>query len=303
MTTERIGKAKLIRVAERRALPTAEYMEITPDLATEWLSKSGRNRQISELQVERYAEMMARGDWLTTDQGIAFDENGDLINGQHRLNAIVKANRTVTMLVTRDLPNRSQLVMDQGLKRQAHEQISIREGWEVQAIHVAVAKVMIMGIGGPGHLVRRRAKGDIQLLDRFYVHHHEAIEYTVHHFHKNPSIRGVTIAPVMGPVARAYYSEPHEELVRFAEVVTTGMAVHRNDGPAVVLRNWLIAGRERLVSARKSGDRDNVYKKSEIALRAFLDGRPIERLGQMNLNTELWPIPGEEVAKEAVRAK
>lgn len=299
------GKPKLVVDRNRppRHLPTSRYVEVTPELAQTWLDRSGRNRPISELQVERYADMMSRGDWMVTDQGIAFDEQGRLINGQHRLNAVIKSGRAIVMLVSEGLSTRSQLVMDQGMRRAPHEQIALREGWQVDAIHVAVAKVMIMGVGGIGHLDRRRAKGDIQLLDRYYVKHHVAIEYAVAAFRRNPSVKGVTLAPVIGPVARAYYHEAHEELVRFAEVVTTGMAVHKNDGPAVVLRNWLITGRERLLSARKSGDRDNVYKKTEIALRAFLDGRQIERLGQMNLAEELWPVPGEPVAREVVRAK
>lgn len=296
-------KAKLIRAPDRqeRPLPTSAYMEVTPALAQEWLDTAGRNRTVHETWVDRYAHRMERGDWMVTDQGIAFNVEGQLMNGQHRLHAVIRANRPVTMLVTRGLDSRAQLVMDQGVKRQLHEQIAIREGWEVTPMHIAVAKVMIDGIGVDTRN-RRLIKADPQLLDRFYLRHHAAIEWTVFQFGRHSSVRGVTIAPVMGPVARAYYHEDHDDLMRFADIVTTGMSEHKNDLSAIALRNWLIAGRERGVSARKSGNRDNAYRKTEIALRAFLSGKQVERLGQMQLDKELWVLPEETKPREVVRA-
>jgi hypothetical protein len=58
-----------------------------------------------------------------------------------------------------------------------------------------------------------------------------------------------------------------------------------------VLRNFLIAGREKKLSARAGRDRFTIYRKSEITLKAFLKGDSIVRLGQMSLHQELFPIP------------
>lgn len=49
------------------------------------------NRQISIYRVNRYAWMMLQGNWKLTHQGIGFDTNGHLEDGQHRLLAIIQA--------------------------------------------------------------------------------------------------------------------------------------------------------------------------------------------------------------------
>lgn len=299
VSAQPINRARLIKTTERK-LPASEYMEVTPALASEWLSNAARNRKVHDVWIERYAERMKRGDWMVTDQGIAFNGDGELIDGQHRLHAVVLANRTVTMLVTRGLDHRAQLVMDQGIRRQVHEQIALREGWEVTAVHLAVAKAMIIGIGGAGEHERRSIRTDPQLMERFYKHHHDAVEWTVAQFSHEQFVKGVSIAPVMAPIARAWYKEDHAELMNFCRVVVTGMSEHRNDQPAVALRNWLLLGREKSLTAGNS-KRVLIYKKTEIALRCFLKVEQIERIGQRQLDRELWPIPGESEWKKGER--
>lgn len=78
------------------------------------------------------------------------------------------------------------------------------------------------------------------------------------------------------------------------------MADRKGDGPAVVLRNWLIAGRDKALSARSGKDRFAIYKKTELALQAFLNGDSIQRLGQTKLESELFPVPGDvRIVKKA----
>jgi hypothetical protein len=74
---------------------------ITPSLAQAYLDSSPGNRKISRARVREYAAMMAAGRWVVTSQGIAFDREGRLINGHHRLLAIIVAGATVVMFVAR----------------------------------------------------------------------------------------------------------------------------------------------------------------------------------------------------------
>ena len=291
-----MGAVKLLK-ATRRALPSVEYVEVTPDRAKEWLDSSRRNRKLSQRRISLYADAMQRGDWLPNDQGISFNEQGQLMNGQHRLNAVIKANLSIPMLVVSNIPDRSQLVMDQNLKRTPHDQVALREGWEVTPMHIAVAKCMIVSVGGPAVKQREMMRADLQLMDRYYVKHHKAVEFAVAQFNWRSTIKGVTIAPVIAPVARAYYTIEGDKLARFSEVVATGMADRSGDGPAVVLRNWLLAQRDKELSARRGKDRYSIYKRTELALKAYLEGDTVERLGQLKLEHELFPIPGDRELK------
>ena len=295
-----MSTAKLLKHAPRTK-PTVKYETITPSQAQQWLDKPAKNRTLSDRRVTLYAHAMQRGDWLLTSQGIAFDEFDTLIDGQHRLHAIVKAGVPIEMLVIRAASNRSQLVLDQGAKRTPHDQIGLREGWKVLPIHTAVAKSMLSSVGGYGQQERREIASDIQLLDRFYVKHHKAIEFAVENLWVKQKIdhrqlRGVCIAPVIAPVARAFYSVDHNLLLRFCDVLQTGISEGRDESPIVVLRNWLLAGRELKLSTRQTKDRYIIYKKTELGLSAFLTGRTIQNLNRMVLEKELFPIPGDTKA-------
>lgn len=294
-------RAALVKAAEK-PLPTAEYVLVTPSQAQLWLDIAAKNRKLNQARIAKYADAMTRGDWLITSQGIAFDEQGALTDGQHRLHAIVKSQVSVMMLVVTTLPNKSQMVLDQGYLRQAHDQIALREGWKVFPIHTAIAKAMIKSVGGEGHRQRQLDVRDVQLLNRYYVKHHKAIEFVVAQTFDKYKLPGVLIAPSLAPIARAYYTVDINLLTRFCEILSIGMSgegIGSKDTAAVVLRNWLLAGRDKGLSARAYGDRFAIYKKTEVALRAFVNGESIQRLGQMSTDIELFPLPNESVLKVA----
>lgn len=54
----------------------------------------GTNRPISATVVNNYAKAMLSGAWLHTHQGIGFDTNDNLKDGQQRLRALVQAAET-----------------------------------------------------------------------------------------------------------------------------------------------------------------------------------------------------------------
>ena len=78
-----------------------ETILVTPEMARRWLDSNTRsNRRPSAKTVDAYAREMAAGRWLVTHQGIAFNQAGELVDGQHRLLAIIEADVNVLMMVT-----------------------------------------------------------------------------------------------------------------------------------------------------------------------------------------------------------
>jgi hypothetical protein len=73
---------------------------VGPEDAAELLAHNPRNRPVSEKKVEELARTITGGDWRLTHQGIALLPGGDLLDGQHRLRAIVRAGRAVDLMVT-----------------------------------------------------------------------------------------------------------------------------------------------------------------------------------------------------------
>lgn len=101
----------------KRATWACEKVVITPDLARLMLATSISNRRLRSWWVDLCAEMLRRGQWLFTHQGIAFDCNGALRDGHHRLNAIVRAGLPMTLTVTLGLDPESCVVYDTGIAR------------------------------------------------------------------------------------------------------------------------------------------------------------------------------------------
>ena len=106
--------------------PTYEVVEVTPELAKEWLRHNSHNRNLRERVVNGYAADMLSGDWVEDGQSIKFSASGILLDGQHRLSAIVQSRVTQRMLIVRGLPDSSQDTMDVGAKRVLADVLRLR---------------------------------------------------------------------------------------------------------------------------------------------------------------------------------
>ena len=71
---------------------------VTPQKAAVWLQKGGKNRRISQLQVDRLAREMLEGRWSLNGQTIKFLQSGELLDGQHRLHAVIRSGCTIQTL-------------------------------------------------------------------------------------------------------------------------------------------------------------------------------------------------------------
>lgn len=90
---------------------------ITPAVAAAYLEFNRNNRPIKAKHVAQLAASMARGQWMLTHESIAFASSGRLIDGQHRLSAIVKSGITVRMAVTRDSDQNTFAVIGDAARR------------------------------------------------------------------------------------------------------------------------------------------------------------------------------------------
>lgn len=82
-------------------------VDVTPELATSWLEGNEFHRPVQDRSVEKYATEMTAGRWRLTHQGIAFDVDKKLIDGRHRLLAVIRSGKTIPMLVIIDEPSKN----------------------------------------------------------------------------------------------------------------------------------------------------------------------------------------------------
>lgn len=106
--------------------PVFELVDVTPDLAAEWLVHNTHNRSLKRLAIARFASDMKNGDWRFNGEPIRFAIDGTLIDGQNRLHAIIESGCTVRMLVARNLPMEVQETTDTGTARKLPDILALR---------------------------------------------------------------------------------------------------------------------------------------------------------------------------------
>lgn len=96
---------------------TIEIKNVTPEMASEILAEhNGLNRKINKRHVSALALNMEKGTWKFNGDSIRFDNKGNLIDGQHRLSAIVESNKPMTMLFVSGLDTSIIRTIDQEVK-------------------------------------------------------------------------------------------------------------------------------------------------------------------------------------------
>jgi hypothetical protein len=118
-----------------------KVQKISPSRAAELLEANTSNRPLSRSTVRSFAEAMRRGEWLVTHQGIAFDTLGVLVDGQHRLAAVIEADLPVEMTVFTDVEPGTFDVLDTGKKRNAADVLAI-EGEKSTTLLAAMVRTV-----------------------------------------------------------------------------------------------------------------------------------------------------------------
>lgn len=93
---------------------TATTVEITPEIAEAWLLLNSGNRRQGQKSFERLTTDLRNGDYRYTGDPVKFSTEGNLIDGQNRLNAIIKAQVSVKMLVVTGIEDEARDVIDTG---------------------------------------------------------------------------------------------------------------------------------------------------------------------------------------------
>lgn len=102
-----------------------EIVEVSPEMAREMLEANNHNRSMRKDYVRKLAAAMQRGEWTVNGEPIQIAEEGTLLNGQHRLSAVVESGVTVPLLVIRGLEVNAQNTMDSGLRRNLSDVLAL----------------------------------------------------------------------------------------------------------------------------------------------------------------------------------
>jgi hypothetical protein len=262
-----------------------KVVDVTPDMATKWLEGNTHNRKLRQSHVDKYARDMKAGRWMATHQGIAFDEDGKLIDGQHRLWAVIESGCTVPMMVFNGLPRGTQLVVDDHLKRNILDSVALVMGDDTLTHRLAgVMRRVVKGMG----MWPRWTKPEV--MEEWK--HYRAPILAVWGLFPGPKMR-VTHAAVLAPMVRAWLTPAYrQEVEAFADVLYTGQYRLKRHAAVVIVRDQLLSG---------VLQNEEAYRKIETVLDACIRDRALQIVRPAT--KELFPLPDERDVTKVGRSR
>jgi hypothetical protein len=124
-----------------------EQRKVTPEDARAWLDAAEATnrpqRHLSPHRVQRFRHDMETGRWELTHQPLAFDPDGILLDGQHRLAALTLAGVPVELTLAWDVDPGTFPLIDSGKGRSAADAIKILGFTDVNALASVCRQLLV----------------------------------------------------------------------------------------------------------------------------------------------------------------
>ncbi len=219
-----------------------EQRTITPELAAKLLEKNiSNNRNIKASVVEKYYQDMSSGNWKLSD-ALKFDKHGNLIDGQHRLHAIIKFNRPVDFLVVENYDTESAQYLDIGSKRTVKDIADLQGKTDFTVLTGSVLRNVL--ILSTGCFIARSAKFTEQQILDAYDQLRKEVDYAFE-LRQNTKVAKTATLSVFVCAANYYDvinnpdSEKAQRLAQAKEVMITGITDDYNN-PLIPMRDFIM---------------------------------------------------------------
>lgn len=240
---------------------------ITPTLAAQYLTRNSMNRPVSAMVVKSLAGAIKRGEWKLNGESIKFSADGRLLDGQHRLNAIIHSGMAAQTAVVRGIDSDAFDTLDQGRKRTAGDVLAIAGEKNSRILAAILRNIMAIERNGDMGLQVTPAQVENALLLHPYARE-LASAYQ--------SSKARTFATAVVPAVLTIASErghPNEALFFMGNLAS---------GANLDSRSPILLLRERLIESHTNRIRRlSVVVQCAYTIRAwnaYIDDRPLYRL-------------------------
>lgn len=141
--------------------PSIEVVEIGPSQAAEILEGNVSNRLPSSSHVKFLSSQMENGQWKFTGDPIRIGEDGRLLDGQHRLLAIIMSGTSQRFVLMSEFKNNVFHVLDTGKSRNAGDVLSIQGFKNANATAAIARQIINYKRNGKLYFASRSEKGQV----------------------------------------------------------------------------------------------------------------------------------------------
>jgi hypothetical protein len=134
------------RTYESKPLRT-EIRMVNPEQAKMWLTMNTMNRRVDLQTVDYYADQMKRGQWTISQDAITFSDSHALLNGQHRLQAVIKSATEQPFIVVYNMEESSFVNMDLNKRRSPSDVFKIKNITSYVAVSAGINRYFTLKKG------------------------------------------------------------------------------------------------------------------------------------------------------------
>jgi hypothetical protein len=257
---------------------------VTPEVAEKWLETMAHNRKLSSRNVSYLARQMRDGLWVFDGSPIRFNDDGELVDGQHRLWALIEAEYSAEFLVIRGLSNQAMPTMDTGKSRSFADILAISDSSLVDVNNLSGVTGVIyrwedgqrgskLTPGGSNPLDRAT---NAELLEFFNANKDRIIEVAKRAKNISSAIRGLTTATV-GCALWTFEAIDAADAEVFFERLRDGIGLD-NGNAILALRQYLIRVVSTSASRRSSVPLDLGVALLIKAWNAWREGHMVQQI-------------------------
>lgn len=259
-----------------------EVMDVTPDIAKQWLRLSKGNRSIRTELVAAFANLMKTCRWLVNNNAITFDKFGVLIDGHHRLLAVIDSGMTVKMSVIWGVETKARETIDTGTARTLADHLMFRNVANASRVGSYINAVARILTGTPITIK------SVPLFNDWLSIVYTGLEAYTETGCVLDSAKHMRAAKNAAPFILAYKSDPVKLRQFFLDVKDGANLTPGN--PALTLRAYLYSNIDRSRRLRMDGPEETASKIFACAL-ATLEGRSLSKLQASDTANKYFKTP------------
>lgn len=202
----------------------------TPEMAKNALRGNTINRKLSKRDVERYIKDMKQGRWTLNGESVKLDHTGRLLDGQHRMHALIGSGTSQQIVTVRNLPSEDSTfaTIDCGRKRTSGSVLQLSKVKNSNAVAAAIAFYRFLLTG--------EDKLTSQEVVEVYKNHSELFDEGVR---LGGAVKNLVRTPVYASFLAEAMSTDGGKAIQFHEQFSTGVGLD-SDSAILALRNYFI---------------------------------------------------------------
>lgn len=263
----------------------SELVYCTPHMMEELLKHMPTNRKQKLQWIDTIARDLEDENWMQTHESIAVNTEGNMHDGQHRAEGVIKSGKAWPMYITWNVPPEAIFVSDSGERRKVNDKIQfLFPDAKITNKTAALCRSLMWGLDN------RSMKYSETEIAEFAVKHQDAILWV------SEKLKGYR-ADIQAVIVKALLWYGETEITPFVERLRQVQFLGTGD-PVKTFYLWL-------QQSKKEGARHKsytgpllFYKKTLAAVQAYALNKPCHRIHVREEDLFQW-LPGWEVPPEA----